>query len=116
MFGGQMTEPPNTLRIGAATYAVIVDREACELADAEGLSNGPTQKILLRGGRPQDTTAKTLLHEVLHQCIYQAEADLERIGEDLVGQEAEEFLVNAASGLLLCALRDNPALVKWLTA
>lgn len=106
---------PERIKIGHARYAVEANPDACEAGDAEGLSAGNTLQIIIRNDRPHDALAETLLHEVLHQCLFQAGLDCTRIGENgLTGRDAEEVLVRAMSGTLLGTLRENRDLVTWL--
>lgn len=112
-----MTQLPTSLRIGHARYTVTADLTRCADEDSEGLSSGNSLEIMIRGDRPHDSNADTLLHEVIHQCIYQAGLDCTRLGRgDLVGREVEEALVRAMTGTLLAALRDNPDLTAYLLA
>lgn len=96
---------PTSLRIGHARYTVTSDKAGCKARKAEGRSSGNKLAIILRGDRPHDAEADTLLHEVLHQCLFQS-------GQG--GMADQEAFVLAVTGPLLGALRDNPELVAYL--
>ena len=112
-----MTLPkiPSTIKIGHATYTVEMNRDALEASDSEGLSTGNELKIILRDDRPHAILAETLLHEVMHQCLYMAGLDCTRLGEDgMVGRDAEEVMIRAMAGTLRGVFLDNPGLLPWL--
>lgn len=103
-------KPPKKLQIGHAEYAILQGgdvQEAMEDRGTEGVSNGNVLKILLRNDRPFVSEAETLLHEVLHQCLYVAGLDLKN--------EDEEPVVRALSMHLFGVLRANPKFVSYLT-
>lgn len=107
--------PPGAIRIGYATYRVEHDRQRCDDDSVEGMSNGNQRLILLRGDRPYDSAADTVLHEVLHQCLHVAGLDAGVLtGEDVTAHDVEERVVRAMSGMLLDTLRENPELVRYL--
>lgn len=97
---------PTSLRIGHARYTVTADKAACKARKVEGRSSGNRLSIVIRPDRPRDAQADTLLHEILHQCLFQSGAG---------GHEGQETLILAMTGPLLSTLRDNPDLVKYLT-
>lgn len=102
--------PPKKVRIGYADYSVLQGGDVQDIMDDtlnEGISNGNVLKILLRSDRPFVNTAETLLHEILHQCLFMAGLELER--------DVEEPIVRAMSMHLFSVLRDNPKLVSYLT-
>lgn len=112
---------PPTVRIGPWVFKVVRDdallqriservspRQSTAMIEAElGL-------IILREDRPEsghtnpseDSLAISLLHEVLHGCLFAANADQD--------QEEIEELVTALSMGLLPVLRNNPGLVDFL--
>jgi hypothetical protein len=119
--------PPQTLRIGHLVYTVVVDdglltehgtRSQCTIA---GFSHSALQSIVLgtksvtSGNRPfgEDYRREVLLHEVLHSCLRVTGCDPDRDAKaDCT--DVEERAVEAISGPLLAALRDNPELVTYL--
>lgn len=108
-------KPPSSIRIGYATYRVQEDRDRCDDESVEGMSNGNQRLILLRGDRPYDSAADTVLHEVLHQCLHVAGLQASTlVGKGVTGEDAEEMVVRAMSGMLLDTLRENPELVRYL--
>lgn len=99
---------PKTLRIGHETYRIVNDPKACEAEDANGITVPDERTITIRGDRPTDKVREALLHETLHGCLDASVAGLP--------VKTEERIVNAITGPLLVALRDNPELVAFLTA
>lgn len=97
---------PTTLRIGHLTYTVKADRKNTDKDGLLGVSFGDTQEILLNTELPPDTAAATLLHEVLHQCLY--------VAGQRIPDKIEEPIVRAMAGPLLAALRDNQDLTAYL--
>ncbi len=104
-------KPPKKLRIGYAQYDVFVAPDldvVLQESDLAGASNGNLHRILVRSDLPSAAKKETLLHEVLHQCLFMA------------GQEndtkVEERIVRAMAMVLIAVLRDNPALVTYLTS
>lgn len=110
-----MANLPARLRIGHATYTVTVDNRRCEDDHVCGQSSGNYHEILIRDSYPHQSVADTLLHEVLHQCLFIVGAA--NLADHLKeGEDVEERTIMAMSGALLGALRDNPQLVAFLLA
>jgi hypothetical protein len=100
---------PTTIRIGHLVYLVSTGPEVNErLQDngEAGRSNGNMVRIEVRDDFPRVTTRETLLHEVLHQCLFVAGKELPT--------ELEEPIVRAMSMVLFGVLRDNPEFVQYL--
>ena len=100
---------PTQIRIGHLIYSVEVGDEINQwlLENSEaGRSNGNLAKIEVRTDYPLVTIKETLLHEVLHQCLFVAGKDLPT--------EIEEPIVRAMSMVLFGVLRDNPEFVQYL--
>ena len=100
---------PTKLRIGFADFQVVSDPSLDGQLIEDGLagaSNGNLLKIAVRSDMPATIKAETLLHEVLHQCLYAA-------GQNN-SQKIEEPIVRAMSMALFSVLRDNPDFVKYL--
>lgn len=104
--------PPAVIRIGHLRYTVTVDTARCQLASSEGLSHGNEQTIIVRDDRPWDSASETLLHEVLHQCLHAAGLEASTLSGD--GNDIEERVVRAMSGMLIATLRGNPDLTAYL--
>jgi hypothetical protein len=100
---------PKTLRIGHLTYTVKADNKRCEEKDIVGESSGNECLIVLRDDFPHDTVSDTLLHEVLHQCLFAA--GVVPRGKEL---DTEERWVRSMTGPLLVALRENFDLLPFL--
>ncbi len=121
-----MTQPPTRLRIGHLTYTVteddaaVAERSVSEHGDYAAYSQHSTQRIVL-GTRHNghdfgpDYRVENLLHEVLHCCLSVADCKPDRDAKADV-EDVEERTVAAMAGVLLATLRDNPDLVRWLTA
>jgi hypothetical protein len=121
------------VRIGCLTYRIVTDVEEIRRAsddadiddDAEwtAFSNHDLLVIGINGANPLDVQRRDLVHELLHCCLRHsgvwpnAYAQLvhRARGRD-GGYTVEEFVVSAAAGPLLAVLREDPALVRWLTA
>lgn len=112
---------PSLLRIGSKRYTVARDDAACDQVagdlgfSVDGASNAAHAMIVLREGRPHDSDAETLLHEILHQCFRASGCWPDDIKPGRSGVTVEEQLVAALTGPLLGVLRDNPALVSFVT-
>lgn len=101
---------PKTLRIGFGTFKVRSDRDATQLLIEQsraGSASGDWLSINVRNDLPPETTAETLLHEVLHMALYAAGTELDT--------DEEEKVVRPLSMMLFRVLRDNPQLVEFLT-
>lgn len=111
MAAAKKPQLPKKLRIGYAVYDVIANKAADQVLIEEGLagaSNGNLARIVVRTDLPPLGRRETLLHEVLHQCLFVA-------GQEN-SQKVEEPIVRAMAMQLIAALRDNPALVTYLTS
>lgn len=112
---GDRAAMPTSLRIGHARYTVKVDNRRCEEHQVCGQSTGNYHEIVMRDDYPHQSVADTLLHEVLHQCLFIVGAT--NLADHLKdGENVEERTILALSGSLLGALRDNPELVAFLLA
>lgn len=127
-----MSARPRQIKVGAMTYRVLVDVKAIKAASAEANLDAGTEwsafsdhdslVIGINPNNPADTQRRDLLHEVIHCCLRlsgvwpNAYAEtVSKAGRD-GGYTVEEFVVSAASAPMLGVLRDNPTLLRWLTA
>ncbi len=103
---------PATLQIGPYRYAVVCSEEAINKAQVEdktdlhGRHHPGRQEIALNPEQAPDCMADTLLHEILHACVYLS-------GVDVKGKD-EERMIGGISSVLLDCLRRNPKLVTFL--
>lgn len=110
-------QPPSEISVGPYVYTVSVggqewDRQAAEEAQEGtgylyGRCDHPVSSIVLRDGLSAAVTAETLLHEIMHACVYLA-------GQPL-NAKAEEAAISSLAPTLLHVLRENPRLVAYLT-
>lgn len=96
---------PKTVQIGPYTVNV----EVVETAD-NGQFLLEDQRILISPAQKHDSTADTLLHEVLHGLFVTA-----GLRKHVVSEKVEEQLISALTPQLLDTLRRNPKLVTFLT-
>lgn len=113
-------KPPKKIKIGPYDYTVTtapeaMDRQGQENSDhLDGFSNCARQVIglhtttLMGHAVGEDYRRSTLLHEILHQCIAVAGAD--------IPEDVEERAVRAIEGPLYQTLRENPDLLAYLTS
>lgn len=104
-------KPPAKIRIGHAVFDVKTDASAVlDLATvaAAGSSDGNELVLKLRPDLPAQTSAETLLHEVLHMCLFVTGTDM------LIEDDVEEKIVRPMAMALFGVLRDNPKFVAYL--
>lgn len=105
--------PPPTVRVGAHTFTIdATDTTTRLLTEDQKLADTRIESLLirLRNDRPHTARAESLVHESLHAMFW--DAGLQETPVD----EHEELLVTALAPRLLALLRDNPDLVRYLTA
>ena len=116
-----MTTPaPSHVRVGPYALEVAVGGPAWDAqVEAHRSFHSPDDQLFGRcdfenliigvnGDVADDMIRETLLHEVLHACVFASGADL---GE---GAEHEEAFVAVMSPMLIEVLRNNPVLVDFL--
>ena len=133
MANKQVAVMPASIRVGAVTYRIIMDtaevKAASDAANTRGegewLAFSDHDKLIigLNPDRALDANRVSLVHEILHCALRHSGAcvntyaDVVYEARDRVGGlTVEEFGVAAMAGPLLSALRDNPALVAYLTS
>lgn len=101
-----MKPPPATVKVGPHEFRVVVvpDDVLINVGKA-GSCDAQGGVIAIDGRQTKSQLADTLLHELTHAML------------DVLDFEAadEERICLALGPGLLALLRDNPALVKWLT-
>jgi hypothetical protein len=126
-------EMPASIRVGSVTYRIIMDPVVLKAASDEAnfgekgewIAFSDHEKLII-GINPEhaaDANRFSLIHEILHCALRQSGshpnvyADTVYEARDRVqGVSVEEFTVSAMTGPLFATLRDNPALLAYLTA
>lgn len=98
---------PDSVEVGHTTFSVTADPEGCRGHGALGVTFCDERRIILDTDMPLDTQRDSLLHEVLHACVYAA------CGLGL-SDATEERVVKGLTGPLLSSLRRNPELLAFL--
>lgn len=103
---------PAALRIGLHEFRVYADDSGLvgDHSENRGSTHNETLTIGLDTRMPESLQRETMLHETLHACWDQTA--LRALDVD----EHQELIITALSPLLVGLLRDNPALVEYLTA
>ncbi len=99
---------PGTIKIGFATYRVIVSRILEEHGERTGSFHRGRREICVSNELTGDKAAYVLLHEVLHGVYSHWTLD--------EGALTEERVVASFSDGLLAVFRDNPDFGRWLLA
>ena|SRR3990167_1553124 len=108
-----MSDIPSIVKVGPYRYRVRTDKDAVAEARGDsyqGFHSAPRLMLAIDPDYPRDKVAETLVHEALH-AVWMV-VNLPR--EKLEGVTAET-VVGALAPTLLGVLRDNPALVSYLT-
>jgi len=103
---------PETVRVGPFVYTVKLDDSLIDDRTndgAWGLTRHQDQEILLKGSLHPMQHAETLTHEMLHVVW-----GLTALRKDFV-RDDQEKIVTALAPIMLMVLRDNPALLRYLT-
>jgi hypothetical protein len=104
---------PRRVKIGPHQYTIrshkgpIPDPDDPKGGDLVGYCDAEAGEILLSTGMSPSQTRDTLLHEILH-------AAFSLIGANLA-HNTEERIVRSLAPAMLALLRENPALVAYLT-
>jgi len=113
---------PATVKAGYVTYTVkqctpdewknAVDKH---LRDAYGVTQHLPARILLHPDLTDDVARLTLWHEVLHAAIETMTGGDDSQWQGLTEGDAEEAVIRRLEHPTLSILRENPALVAYLT-
>lgn len=109
---------PEKVQLGPYTYSVITDQLAFQKVQVEerelicGRQKTTSQEIHVNPEMAPDCTKDTVIHECLHHFF--SVSGLRQALE--MDDRTEEAIVNFLGGQVLSMLRDNPELVRWLTA
>lgn len=100
---------PNKLKCGGLIYDVRLDGDVAKAAQVFGQTQFSKQIVYIDGAETQQMQEETLLHEILHICLFNSGMNgrLERLEREL-----EEDLVSAISPTLFAILKDNGLLTK----
>jgi len=98
--------PPTTVAVGPHTYSVVlVPSGILKDANRAGQCNVQGLVIAVDAAQARSQVADTLLHEITHALLEVIDLD----------EDVEERVALAMGPGLLALLRDNPALVRWVT-
>lgn len=110
---------PDKVQVGA--YSIDIEVNPKKLLD-EGNDRGEViaglatleEQLITLGEYPDDYTADSLLHEILHICLRVSSCNInDEVAKDNV-YDVEERIVSALTGILLDTLRRNPQLIRYL--
>ena len=101
-----MDKMPDQIKVGCHVY-VVQRKTKQQMPDCIGECDFDNLQISVRKSLRLSKAQETLLHEALHACT---DPSLKE------GKSREEDFVNTVSPVLLQVLKDNPELVKYLTA
>lgn len=101
---------PRTVKVGPLTYRIKPwKKRPANNARCWGLCDRETTTILIHEGLSLPREREVVLHEVTH-------AAFDTSGLSTKDDLPEELVVNDLTFAILGVLRDNPALVAYLTA
>ena len=103
------------IRIGFADIEVKEQAPQFKKANMEGCYGQYTHReniIEIQPGLSDIDEANTLLHEILHGCVYIS--SLSTDGQPLSSDNDEEVVVNSLSNYLIQVFRDNKWLLSYL--
>lgn len=108
---------PKTAKIGTQIYQIIERDPATDggLTDALAYTLPQTNVIVLASNLPIQRQRSLLIHELLHALIYSF-SRLDRSEKNDDFDQWEHYFIGIIQEPLTMLLRDNPALVTWLTA
>lgn len=123
MTNKRVADIPASIRVGSVTYRVTIDPDEWMRYEHENQSKGDyghtwhaTATILINPESTPDVARLTLWHEIQHAlcetCM--GSPDWLNLGENK--DDREEAIVRAIESPTLLVLRDNPALVAYLTS
>lgn len=98
---------PERVKVGYKTYRIEPQSEAdTDNDDHLGFANHKQGLIRTQDHGPKHDCANTLLHEILHACMYVGEAGLD--------YDAEERAVTVTANLLIGIMQSNPEVMRWI--
>jgi hypothetical protein len=105
--------PPSRVKVSPLQYTVKFDSEAMKVADANGVCLNDVAAIYLQTGNHPLVERETFLHELLHALWNRS--GLNTRCDDGPPDSPGELIIQDIAGPLLALLRDNPAVVRYLT-
>jgi hypothetical protein len=95
---------PKQLKIGGLIFKIKESQEIANQSQVWGSTHFMQQKIFISPEETQQKKEHTLLHEILHACIWTSGIGdrIRRFDKDL-----EEDIVNSVSNSLYQVLKDN---------
>lgn len=102
--------PPSPIVVGPYIYRISY-RDAKTMPSYEGQTYHDSEVILLRRDLGPGELRETLFHELEHCAMYIGTSGEEYV---LIGRKTDA-MIEANAPVMVEVLRDNPALVRWLT-
>lgn len=111
---------PESIKLGSHTWTIefdeheLVRTSRLDGTDKHGICLHSEHRIIIEDRRPLTAMQETLVHEILHACVWTGRilfviADCKE--ED---DSVEERVVASLSGILLDALKENPEVFAWI--
>lgn len=106
------TRMPSRVKVGSKHIIIerlgIIDYDRADVGEVtHGLFDFKNSRITITPRLPAAEARRVLVHELEHAIIDEAQLNF--------SVSFEEKLVTATTPILLATLRDNPALVRYLT-
>jgi Zn-dependent peptidase ImmA (M78 family) len=100
------TVPPRALKIGYQDFALLFEDASHDNRTHFGLTNllKSSIHVVRTGNKVEDIN--TLIHEILHACVYTQGIKL--------SHDEEELVVNSLSNGLVGVIRENPLLIEYI--
>jgi hypothetical protein len=95
---------PKSIKVGAHVYTIL--RKPKSQLSGVGECDFDNTQIVIRKRLKKSVAKETLLHELLHACIYPSFNDK---------STTDEEFVLALAPVLLQVIQDNPELLEYLT-
>ena len=105
-----------TVKIGYSDVELKVQApefKKSNMTDCYGQYTQRENMIEIQPGLSDIDEANTLVHEIVHACVYISSLNTD--GQPLSSDNDEEVVVNSLSNLLIQVLRDNKWLLPYLS-
>ena len=103
---------PKRIRVSYTDLQVIVTDEPGFLKESYGEFNSTGNKITIASDVGPQELSNTLLHELIHACVWYG--GLKDEGSALEDDNQEEHVVNVITNQLCQILRDNPKVLTTI--
>lgn len=111
---GITVTPPKKVKVGPHDYVIEkMTTDLVQASNAVGACLEVESKIIYDPGQSQGQVRDTILHELLHAVWGQTYMDKKY--DDNAPDSEGELMIHELAPRILALLRDNPALVKFLT-